>query len=73
MRAAWGVSRRPGGDRGQPFDMVLMRIGFSTTSAMTAATILSTAATRNTTFQLPVATCSTFASGTRSDAVPLAV
>ena len=62
------LHRNPHGPGDQPFDIVLMRIGFSTISAMTAATMLSAAATRNTAFQAAVrcnqtSTCCTSPSG----------
>lgn len=50
-----------------------MRNGFSTASAMTAATAFMIAPITNTACQLPVAAISTLPSGTSSEAVPLAV
>ena len=53
--------------------IIRTRIGFRTTKAKMAATILSADATMNTAVQPPVAAVSTLPSGTRSAAVPLAV
>src|SRR5262249_32497899 len=57
----------------QPLAISRRRIGLSTRGAMIAATMFKTAAMMNTAVQLPVALINTLPSGTRSDAVPLAV
>jgi hypothetical protein len=53
--------------------IIRTRIGFRTTNARMAATILSADAAMNTAVQPSVAAVSTLPSGTRSAAVPLAV
>src|SRR5690242_6489869 len=58
---------------GQLFAISFKRNGLSTVGAMIAATMFRAAAIMNTAVQLPVALINTLPSGTRSDAVPLAV
>src|ERR1043166_2675783 len=72
-RAIWLMRLALSASGAQPLAISRFLSGLSTTSAMTAATILRIAATTNTACQLPVAVVSTLESGTSNDAVPFAV
>ena len=70
-----GLVAAAAGGRGlcQPFAISRRRNGLSTAGAIMAAMMFRAAAIINTAVQLPVALINTLPSGTRSDAVPLAV